>query len=406
MKVLLLTQVLPYPPDSGPRVKTYHVLRYLAERHEVTLVSFVRGDVTEAAEHLGHYCKDVLTVPIRRTAAQDLRALIKSMLSGDPFMMVRDRRREMLQVLSEVSSRHDFDIVHADQINMAQYAQQISGAKSVLDAHNALWLVYRRLSQSGRLSVKRLLFEREWRLLRVYEGRMGAEFDSVLAVSEEDRHALLEVGVPAEKVRVIPISIDTSQTRVIERNQDAKNILHLGTMFWPPNSEGVSWFLAQIWPRIRRENPGVVFDIVGSLPPRNLQIQAKQDPFINLTGYVADPTAFLRRAAVMVVPLRAGGGMRVKILHALAQGIPVVTTSIGCEGICAENGIHLLVADSPAYFAEATTRLLKDRELANRLASNGRTLVENRYDYRHALAQLDNLYAALATNGREHDEMR
>jgi glycosyltransferase involved in cell wall biosynthesis len=395
MKVLLLTQILPFPLDSGPQVKTYYVLRYLAERFDVTLLSFARGEYSAAVEHLQHYCSAVITIPMERTLPQDLWAFTRSLISGEPFVMVRDQRQAMLDALVDLTSRQGFDVVHADQLNMAQYAQRVIGARKVLDAHNALWLLYKRLAESSRLSAKRLIFNRDWKLLMRYEKRMGASFDHVLAVSESDRRALLDAGVPDEKVHVIPISIDTAQVSGIERGRDATHILHIGTMFWPPNSEGVIWFLTEIWPYIQRDNPGVIFDIVGSRPPRNLQLLARQDATVNLTGYLPDPEPYLRKAAVMVVPLRAGGGMRVKILNALAQGIPVVTTGIGCEGIEVEDGRHVLIADGPSDFARATTRVLQDPELAAGLARNGRTLVENQYDYRRTLNRLDLLYNEL-----------
>ncbi|MCJ7824263.1 MAG: glycosyltransferase family 4 protein [Anaerolineales bacterium] len=401
MNILLLTQVLPYPLDSGPKVKTYHVLRYLAERYEVTLLSFVRGESSEAVEHLRRYCKAVYTVPMDRGMGRDLSALLKSQLTGVPFLMVRDQRKAMLQTLERITAGQKFAVIHADQLNMAQYAARVRGGKKILDSHNTLWLLYQRLCRSSRISAKRLVMSREWKLLKAYERKVGERFDLILAVSEEDRQALIEIGIPKDKIHVIPISIDTRQTCLIKRDNDALNILHLGTMFWPPNSEGVVWFLKEIWPRIRLENPGVKFDIVGAHPPRALRQLAMRDSNVNLPGYVPDPTAYLRRAGVMVVPLRAAGGMRVKILHALAQGIPVVSTTIGCEGIRAENGKHLLIADSAEDFAHATNRLLLNKGEAEMLARNGRALVEEVYDYRRTLDQLGNVYSALAPNGRE-----
>jgi len=401
MNVLLLTQVLPYPLDSGPKVKTYHVLRYLAERYEVTLLSFVRGEPSKAVEHLQRYCKAVHTVPMDRTVGYDLSALLKSLQTGIPFLMVRDHRKAMLQTLERVTAGQKFDVVHADQLNMAQYAERVRGGKKILDSHNTLWLLYQRLCRSSRISAKRLVMSREWRLLKSYERKVGEGFDLILAVSEEDRQALVEIGIPEEKIHVIPISIDTRKTGLIDRDGDAMRILHLGTMFWPPNSEGVAWFLTKIWPRIRQINPRVKFDIVGARPPRSLRRLAMRDSKVNLPGYVPDPTAYLRRAGVMVVPLRAAGGMRVKILHALAQGIPVVSTTIGCEGIRAENGKHLLIADSAEDFAHATNRLLLDKNEAERIARNGRALVEDVYDYRRTLDQLGKLYSTLAPNRHE-----
>lgn len=148
MKILLLTQVLPYPPDSGPKVKTWNVLKYLAQHHEVTLVSFVRGDQSAEIAHLKTVCHAVHTVPIERKAVDDVRYLLKSLLTNQPFLMVRDDRANMRQLLEQLSRETPFDIAHADQLNMAQYAERIPGAAKIVDAHNALWLLYQRLADT------------------------------------------------------------------------------------------------------------------------------------------------------------------------------------------------------------------------------------------------------------------
>lgn len=148
MKVLLLTQVLPYPPDSGPKVKTWNVLKFLAQHHEVTLVSFVRGDQSAEIKQLESYCHTVNTVPMERGVQHDGMAMVRSLLSGQPWMMLRDDRAAMRQLVARLAREQRFDIAHADQLNMAQYAALVPGARKVLDAHNALWLLYQRLWQT------------------------------------------------------------------------------------------------------------------------------------------------------------------------------------------------------------------------------------------------------------------
>jgi len=392
MQVLLLTQVLPFPPDSGPKVKTWNVLKYLAQRHEVTLVSFVRGDQSEDARHLARYCRAIHTVPMGRGAFRDALAMGQSLLTGQPWMMVRDNRATMQQLVDWLASQTHFDVAHADQLNMAQYAARVPGARKILDAHNALWLLYKRLWETMRPGPQKWLLGRDWRLLKRYEGQVCREFDAVLAVSEDDKAALEEaIGTPSA-ISVIPIAVDTDEVAVVEREPRPSHILHIGTMFWPPNIEGVLWFARQVFPLIRQQRPDVQFDIVGARPPQEIVALRELDSGINVTGYVPDPTPYLRQAALMVVPLHAGGGMRVKILNALAQEIPIVSTSLGCEGIAVEMGHHLLIADTPEDFVAATLRLLEDQTLADKLGRNGRQLIESTYDYRVACRPLDNVY--------------
>lgn len=392
MKVLLLTQVLPSPPDSGPKVKTWNLLKWLGARYEVTLASFARDEAAGEIEALRAHCCAVHAVPMMRGALRDAWFLGASLWSGRPWTIERDDRAAMHRLVKRLTGETRFDVVHVDQLNMAQYAARVAGSFTVLDAHNALWLLYQRLAQITPPGPRRLLWERESRRLRDYEGAVGRSVDARLAVSTQDRDALAEVIGPHHPIAVVPIAIDADEIAPLRRRPDADRVVHVGTMFWPPNVDGVRWFVETVWPRLRATRPDVAFDIVGPRPPRGLRALAPPGSGIRLVGYVDDPNVYLERAAVMVVPLRAGSGMRVKILTALAQGLPVVSTSMGCEGIAVEAGVHLLVADEPAAFAAATLRLLDDRAEAERLGANGRQLVARRYDYRAVYPQLQRVY--------------
>lgn len=394
MHILLLTQVLPYPPDSGPKVKTWNVVKYLSRQHEITLASFVRGDQTADVEHLKKYCREVHTVEMKREIAFDAMALLESLLTGIPWVIARDRRDAMFSLVERLARETHFDVVHADQLNMAQYAERVPNARKVLDDHNALWLLYKRMARTTRFGAKKYLFERDWRKLWNYEGQICRSFDAVTAVSEEDKMALGEAAGSIYNISVTPIAVDTQEVRPIERNPGADHILHIGTMFWPPNVDGILWFAREVYPLIKEKRPGVTFDVVGARPPAEVQELEKEDSSIHVSGYVEDPQEYLQQAGVMVVPLRAGGGMRVKILNALAQGLPIVTTTIGCEGIAIEDGRDLLIADKPQDFAAATLRLLTDRGMAAKLGLNGRRLIETTYDYQVACRPLDQVYGS------------
>lgn len=391
-KILLLTQVLPYPPDSGPKVKTWNVLKYLAQHHEVTLVSFVRGDQTADVAHLKPYCKAIHTIEMKRTKLADGLAMLRSFATGQPWMMVRDDRAEMRQLIDKLCAEQQFDIAHADQHNMAQYAERVRGARKVLDAHNALWLLYKRLSETMTGGLQKPLLARDWRLLKKYEGRICREFDGLLAVSAEDQAALEEAAGQKLNAVVIPIAVDTDEVAYVRRNENANNILHIGTMYWPPNIDGIKWFVQEVYPLIRAQKPNVQFDVVGARPPQELTALNSQGLGINVTGYVEDPLPYLQRCGIMVVPLRAGGGMRVKILNALSQGLPIVTTTIGCEGIAVAHGQHVLIADTPPEFAKAIISLLESKLLADELGQKGRALIQQTYDYRVACRKIELAY--------------
>jgi glycosyltransferase involved in cell wall biosynthesis len=191
---------------------------------------------------------------------------------------------------------------------------------------------------------------------------------------------------------IIPIAIDTDEQALIERRPRSPHIIHIGTMYWPPNIEGVTWFLDEIYPRIKQQIPDVRCTLIGARPPASITERSKTDRSLTVTGYVPDPLPYLQDASMMVVPLHAGGGMRVKILNALSQGIPMVTTTVGYEGIAVTNGDNILVADEPDAFADAAVCLLTDAALNQKISLNGRRMVEQTYDYRQACKPLDAIY--------------
>lgn len=400
MKILLLTQVLPYPPDSGPKIKTFNVLKYLSVRHQVYLVSFVRSAAeADRTFALLDYCQEVHTVPIQRSASRDAWFFARSLLANQPFIIARDESRPMRTAIAEVMARERFDVVHADQLNMAQYGLPLQGVRKVLDAHNAVWTIFHQMWQNTPPGPKKWALRLEWQKLKRYEGEVGQQFDEILAVSEEDRQALLSAGCPESRFIVIPIAIDTQETRVIERNSNAQSIIHIGTMFWPPNIEGILWFARRVYPLIRRSVPQTQLYLVGARPHADVKALEEQDASIRVTGYVEDVVPYLQDSAVFVVPLHAGGGMRVKILKAWAWGIPIVSTSVGCAGIPVHPDEDILIADTPEGFAAAVMQVLQDREVGARLSANGRRYVEDQFDWRVACRKLDEVYERIAGYG-------
>ncbi|MBL8155962.1 MAG: glycosyltransferase, partial [Anaerolineae bacterium] len=204
--------------------------------------------------------------------------------------------------------------------------------------------------------------------------------------------ALIQAGARPD-MTVIPIAIDVDEQPQIDRQPSGPHIVHIGTMYWPPNIEGITWFLDEIYPRIKARVPDVRCTLIGARPPESIKAREQTDPSLKVTGYVEDPLPYLRDASMMVVPLKAGGGMRVKILNALSQGLPMVSTTVGCEGIAVQHERDILVADSPEDFAEQTIRLLTDAALNQRITEAGRRTAVEVYDYRQACLPLEAIYA-------------
>ncbi len=406
MRILFLTQIIPYPPNAGPRVKTWHVLRYLHERgHDVTLASYVRDEERPYVTKLNEVCTAVHTIPITRSRVADVGYWLQSHLSGRPFLIERDDLAGMRHLVQRLLAEQDFDVVHADQLTMTQFAldaKKGDGGRRpfiIFDAHNATWSIWERMRQNAPWFLKPVYRIEENRIKR-YEGMLVAEFDHTMVVIDPDRDLLLAGVENGNKVALngrissIPIAVDAQVLQPVPRQPGSRNILTLGTLSYPPNADGIRWFLQEVFPLVQQQVPGVTLTVIGKNPPADFGQMAEQSGgAIQVTGYVDDLTPFMAAAALMVVPVRAGSGMRVRLLEAFARAMPTVTTTIGLEGIIAEADREILLADDPQSFAAATVKLLNDPELQEKLARNGRSLAEARYDWRAVLKQMDAVYA-------------
>ncbi len=407
--ILYLTNVLPYPLDAGPKVRAYHTLQYLAQTRRVTLLSFVRpSDTPEAIQHLSTICECVVTILIRRSRLGDLRALVNSLLTGRSFFIARDHFPAMSQAVAALVQRHQFDFVHADQISMAEYGLEARVAaqhahypvppRLILDLHNAFYLIPQRMAESSSNPLLRSWLGQESKRVARYEADIARAYDKLVTVTREDRDALLALypNGDSPSFTVIPICMDTAalaapsdgatpvELPTLTRDP---NILFIGGLHWPPNAEGVTWFARDVLPIIQSNLPNATFTAVGKNPP------SLTGPGLSTPGYVEDANPYWANGRVFIVPLKAGGGMRVKIVEAWARGLPVVSTTIGAEGIDYTDGENILIADTPQAFAAAVSRLLTDDSLAAALSRAGRAAVETLYDWRTAYKAWDTIYA-------------
>lgn len=414
-KILFMTQVLPYPLHSGAKIRAYYVLRYLSQHHEVTLLSFTReDDKPEAVAHLRSFCHAVHTVPMRRSLFRNLRAVAKASLTGQSIIIVRDEIAEMHRTIRGLLAAHAFDVIHADQTSMAQYglyAQKVAAQmpgnariSTVLDAHNALYRIPERMARHEANPLKRWLYLREARTLARYEAETYDRFDRVVFVTRVDQEQLAHLSshdaqsassIPKTPTSVIPICVDIENKPLVARNDRPLTVSHIGTMFWPPNVEGVLWFAREVFPRVLAEVPEARFVIVGKDPPQEVRDLALQVRNVQVTGYVPDLEPYLAETSVFIVPLRAGGGMRVKIIDAWAWGLPIVSTSIGAEGIEVETGKNIHIGDTPDVLAEAVIQILSDPAYGEQLRDEGRAWVESHYNWRSVYFAWDEVYAGL-----------
>lgn len=406
-KILFLTQIVPFPPDAGPKVKTYHVIRALAgQGHSVTLVSFVRPEEVRHIPALQEICEAVHTVPIRRSRIADVGYMIESYLTNRPFLIERDDLRPMQETVNRLVKEDNFQFIHADQLTMVQFALRGASAfpdkkpKVIFDAHNAVWTIVERMKDNARFFLKPVLAV-EARRVKQYEGELLRTVDHVLAVTDIDRN-LLEEALHFSKpnrdgrvssITVVPIAVDTEKLQPVRRRAGSKNIVTLGTLHYPPNADGIRWFFNEVFPLVQKRVPDATLTIIGKNPPQDFLELAERNPgTIKVTGYVDDLVPYLEESALMVVPVRAGGGMRVRILEAFAYAMPVVTTTVGLEGIHGTPDHNVIVADTPADFANRTAELLENASLQEKLAANGRELATKKYDWQAVLAAMRPIY--------------
>ncbi len=400
MNILFLTQVLPYPLDAGPKTRAYYVLRHLAGRHALTLVSFVRSsDPPEAIAHLRQYCSGLHTVPLLRSRWRDALALAQSQLRCRSWIITRDDNQQMHALLRHLVSQQHFDFIHADQLWMAQYALkagQATGCRLVLDQHNAVYRIPQRMAGTSGNPFLRAFMALESRRLREYERAACHQFDRVVWLTQQDHQAVMGTAADSSGLNqpptIIPICVDPGEFQPVQESTSGltgdSEILFVGGMHWPPNLEGVRWFIRQVLPRVRASIPNARFVVVGKQPPPDV----RSAEGVEAAGYVGNLEPYFARGRVFVVPLLAGGGMRVKILDAWLRGLPVVSTTIGAEGIHCTDGVDIRLVDQPERFADILINLLLQPQEAQRLGAAGRGALEEHYDWRKIYSHWDEIY--------------
>lgn len=398
-KLLFLTPDLPYPPHQGAAIRTFNLIKNLAPHYEIHLLSFIQGrDVSGRTEPLADYCASIASVPSphRSTA----RRAISVLFSPSPDMALRLPSSEFADALRVSLSRERFDFVQIEAIEMAQYGLAVKNMPVspkplvVFDDINAEYLLQKRAFETDARQPSRWLAALysyiQWRKLQRYEAHACRQLDRVVVVSEADAKALQSL-VTALQCAVVANGVDTDFFCPREAEDSDTTLVFTGKMDFRPNVDAVLWFTREVLPLIRREVPQASLNIVGRNPHARLQY-LQGSPNVVLTGYVDDVRPYIAEAAVYVVPLRVGGGTRLKLLEAMSMARAIVSTSLGCEGIAVHPDRELVIADDPVSFAQAVVRLIRDRERRAELGVSARKLAVARHDWRHITPLLERVY--------------
>jgi len=335
------------------------------------------------------------TVLLRnRSKLGKLYALFQSLLSGQPLESKLAFEQAMQKKLVELLSTQKFDIVQIEHTFMAPYLKTIRklcDSKIIIVVHNIGFVQYKRMFKIAKKTSKKLRFFSNWLLMRKWEAKYLKNFDKIITLSSLDKEMLCSL-VPQLDISIIQNAADVDSNKILPVNPDKKNILFIGYMEYDANHDAALYFYRKIFPFITAQIPQTRFFIVGKGPQKQI-LELSKDHNVVVTGHVDDIRPYYQFCDVSVVPLRAGGGTRGKILEAMSLGRPVVSTSLGCEGFDMIDNKHLMVADDPVQFAEKTVRLLKDEDLYKRITQEARKLVEEKYSWDAIADELLDVYS-------------
>ncbi|HUF92444.1 MAG TPA: glycosyltransferase [Candidatus Limnocylindria bacterium] len=372
-----------WPLNTGGRLRTFHTIAELSQRHEVTVVTtHLPGDDDHALAAQLPACARVISLPHAPTkvgSAAFVLATTRSWLSPLPLDVWRWRLPAVRQEVDRLLATGRVDLCVADFLVAVPNVPMGGPVPVVLFEHNVEHVIWKRLAQAPGPVWRRALLELEWRKMRRFEAAACTQADLTLAVSEADRR-LLAATAPAARVAAVETGVDIEYFAPNGWHEKPATIVFTGSLDWYPNEDAVLHFVNEILPRVRAEVDAARFVVVGRHPSLKLRAAAEAAGAI-VTGTVDDVRPYLAEAAVCVVPLRIGGGTRLKIFEALAMARPVVSTTIGAEGLPVTPGEHLVLADGPEDFARAVVALLRDPARGRALAAAGRALVEQRFSW-------------------------
>ena len=376
MKILWVKANKLLPVHSGGDIRSYHIARSLASRHELVFFSYYDGEPDanydrQLAEHL----PGSVTVSTGRKESKAARAIdyLARLGSGDPYAVSRFESSGVKEGLKKLLAERRFDVVICDFLDAAVNLPAEMDVPCVLFQHNVECEIWRRHAETETNPAKRMIYGMEYRRMRAYEKATVEKFPQVIAVSEHDRQLMSEWVDPA-RITVMPTGVDLEQYAPVAARQNVRAplVIFVGAMDWEPNIDAVEYFCRQIWPTVLAKVPAARFRIVGRNP--DARVASFAGDTVEVTGRVPSVIEYLREAAVVVVPLRIGGGTRLKIYEAMAAGKAVVSTTIGAEGLDVHHGRDIVLSDDPAHFADSIVSLIQDEEYRERIGKAGAEL--------------------------------
>ena len=383
MIILFLSTIVPYPPQNGHAQRTYNLIREAAKNHEVHLVAFAqKPSEMQSVKQMRDVCASAQAFPVKHKVSKVNFAagLFMNLFSGKPYECARYDNPDMREAIRTLTESVQFDILHCDTLVLAIYRNELPNVPMVMINHNVESILNRRRAEREEKLLARFYIGLQAKKLEKYEREICAESKGCVVVSEQDRASLMNI-VPSCDPVVVSNGVDLEYFSPGEEEKVKSNsIVFCGGLYWAPNADGIHWFAIKILDRVREVVPDAALTIIGTDPPSKI-LDLHSPPTITVMGFLEDVRPVIREAACVVVPLLVGGGSRLKILDAFSMGKPVVSTSIGCEGLNVSNEKDILVCDTESAFAKGVVRILQDRDLAKALGGNGLKLVQQQYGW-------------------------
>lgn len=398
LNVLVLDEEIPFPLNSGKRIRTWNLLRHLGTRHTITFVCYGSPEDPRrhALESLGLHVILVSELP-PSDSMRFYAGALTNLASTWPYSVSRHHTHRFSQAVRQLIASERFDLVHLEWTPYASYLDAIGNLPTLIMAHNIETTVWQRRSQHASHSLERSYMSLQASKMARFERRSFQRTTRVAVVSSQEQQIAIEWG--ARATSVVPNGVDTEALMPMPEAAERDSLLFLGSLDWQPNRDALLYLLQQILPEIQAQHPGATLRVVGRQPATKLREQVEGHQGVEWVGEVPDIRPFFARAAVVLVPLRVGGGSRIKILESLSMEKAVVTTEVGAEGLNVISGRHCLIASGPREFARSVVDLLNAPERAAEMGRNGRNLVVSQYDWSQIAESLDRAWIETAEDG-------
>jgi polysaccharide biosynthesis protein PslH len=397
MRILWLKTELLHPVDKGGKIRSYHLLKQLKKNHQITYLTLDDGSAPlDAVASASEYCDELIRIPHatrEKFSAGFYAELAANMASPLPYAIRKYKSHAMTKAIEETESR--FDVVICDFLAPAVNLPSKLQTPVVLFQHNVEAEIWRRHYEVQSNAVKKRYLYWQWRKMQKFERIACQRMDRVVAVSEADSQ-MMERDYGLQKVYDIPTGVDVDFFRPgTAANARPNSLVFTGSMDWLPNEDAINYFTQQILPLIKNSVPDVSITVVGRNPSRSLQELGQREASITVTGRVEDVRPYMEEAAAYVVPLRIGGGTRLKIYEALAMEKPTISTTVGAEGLDIKHGEHILLADTPSDFANAVVRVFREPNFAQQLGANAAQTVRERFSWGKVATEFDEICRSL-----------